>query len=262
MFELIKDIAAQKKLNISQIEKACGFGNGTIRKWTTQTPSAEKILVLANYLNVSMEYLLTGQEKNSSLNRDELKLLNLYNDLDQNTKKEALVHLAGLNVLIKHNDEFKEALKDVLTLFETSSNSDNCIDLEEDRHSREISIFSQSVSAGTGNFLDSDNYELMEFPVDELPIQTTFGVRITGNSMEPEYFEGDILFVKQQPTVEDGQLGIFMVNGGALFKKYHISDSGVELISLNYKEHPVRKISENDDYRCLGRVIGVHHIRK
>lgn len=56
--------ALRKKQHISQgkLEKELGFSNGSISKWKNSTPTPERLQKLAGYFNVSVEYLLTGEE--------------------------------------------------------------------------------------------------------------------------------------------------------------------------------------------------------
>ena len=61
-----------------------------------------------------------------------------------------------------------------------------------------------------------------------------FGLKIKGDSMEPKISENDIVIVRQQTTLENGQVGIFIVNGDeATCKKLKKHDEGISLISLN-----------------------------
>lgn len=55
----------RKSANISQgnLEKELGFSNGSISKWKKSSPKPERLQKIAEYFNVSMEYLLTGEEK-------------------------------------------------------------------------------------------------------------------------------------------------------------------------------------------------------
>lgn len=117
---------------------------------------------------------------------------------------------------------------------------------------RRIPLYDLPVSAGTGQFLDSDQYELID--VDEsIPLDATFALRITGDSMEPQYTDGQVIYIKPQPTLERGELGVFIHNGDALFKRLG-GKNRTELISLNQK-YPPRIIGENDDLRVVGKVI-------
>ena len=84
---------------------------------------------------------------------------------------------------------------------------------------------------------------------------TTFGVRISGDSMEPEFHDGQIAWVLQQESVANGEIGIFALNGEAYIKKLQNDKNGIFLISLNEKYAPI-KVSENDRLDIFGKVLG------
>lgn len=88
-----------------------------------------------------------------------------------------------------------------------------------------------------------------------LPENTSFGVHITGDSMEPNFHDGQIAWVAQQESVEDGEIGIFSLNGDAYIKKLQNNKDGLFLISpnTNYAPIPVR---ENDRLDIFGKVVG------
>lgn len=60
--ERIRELSEPLNLTFASIERAIGIGRGTIRKWDKNCPSADKLLKVANLLQTSMEYLLTGKE--------------------------------------------------------------------------------------------------------------------------------------------------------------------------------------------------------
>ena len=62
---------------------------------------------------------------------------------------------------------------------------------------RSIDIFENAVSAGTGNFLVDGPKETVRIDESLLPEDTTFGVCISGDSMEPEFHDGQIAWVLQ-----------------------------------------------------------------
>jgi SOS-response transcriptional repressor LexA len=119
---------------------------------------------------------------------------------------------------------------------------------------RELKLFSEPVSAGTGNFLAGDQYQMITVGND-VPADADFGVRISGNSMEPRYINGQIVFIRQQNVLENGEIGIFLLDGEAYIKKLQNDSNGHFLISLNkdYTPIPIRKHSE---FTILGKVIG------
>ena len=65
---------------------------------------------------------------------------------------------------------------------------------------RRLKLFDIKVSAGTGNFLDSASYTWKEVG-EEVPKEADFGVQITGDSMEPQYKDKQIIWIHQQITL-------------------------------------------------------------
>lgn len=118
---------------------------------------------------------------------------------------------------------------------------------------RNLKLFTTMVSAGTGNFLDGTDFEMIEVG-DEVPESADFGVRITGDSMEPKYINHQIVWVHQQDYLLHGEIGIFCFNGDAFCKKLQDDEDGLFLISLN-KKYPPRPVGENDSLTIFGKVV-------
>lgn len=103
---------------------------------------------------------------------------------------------------------------------------------------RTLNLYDLPVSAGAGQFLDSDHFSEMEVG-DEVSPDADFGVRVSGDSMEPLYLNGQIIWVHQQETLEDGEIGIFFLDGEAYVKKYA----------------PI-KVSSGSVFSTFGKVVG------
>ena len=90
--DLIRALAKQKGLSLTKLEEILGFGNGTIGKWTKQSPSCDKLGAVADYLSVSIDYLYYGKEKSSSkeLSDDEQELLLIFKLVSEREKGELL----------------------------------------------------------------------------------------------------------------------------------------------------------------------------
>lgn len=54
----IKVLANNKGMSLPNVESVLGFGNGTILKWDKNTPNADKLSKVADYFDVSVDYLL------------------------------------------------------------------------------------------------------------------------------------------------------------------------------------------------------------
>ena len=115
---------------------------------------------------------------------------------------------------------------------------------------KNLRLYDAPAAAGAGLFLDSDAY--VDFEADEtVPEDADFAVRVSGDSMEPRFIDGQIIFIKKQQTLEYGEIGVFALNGDSYVKKYERG----ELVSLNPSYEPIR-LREFDSFHVFGKVVG------
>ncbi|HZK46406.1 MAG TPA: XRE family transcriptional regulator [Atopostipes sp.] len=81
----------------------------------------------------------------------------------------------------------------------------------------------------------------------------TVKLLVNGDSMEELFHDGDIVEYHPQPELENGEIGVFAVNGGVTMKKFR-RNSDIRLESLNKKYQDI-VIKETDDFNILGKVI-------
>lgn len=66
-----------------------------------------------------------------------------------------------------------------------------------------------------------------------------FALVVKGSSMEPKIYEGDVVIVKKQSTVDNGDIAIVLVNGNeATIKQIQRSPSGITLVGFNVAVYP------------------------
>ena len=118
---------------------------------------------------------------------------------------------------------------------------------------RTLPLYSLAVSAGTGQFLDGENYEMVEVG-DEVPEGANFGVRVAGDSMEPAYHDGQIIWIRQQRSLMTGEIGIFLYDGCAYLKQLKAGEKCMLLHSLNKKYSDI-VISTELPLRVLGKAL-------
>ncbi len=218
-------------LNLSS-SKVTAWKNGSIPKY-------EILNSIANYFNVSIGTLFDGKGNCSpmkKLSADEQELIEIYSNLSSENKvriRERAIVLAELE---------KPVAKEPAVIEEP----------EEKR--LKINCSTYQVSAGAGFELgEGDEWYEIEVPDTSKARKADFALQIKGNSMEPIYFNGDIVLVKEQPSVELGEIGIFNIEGNGYIKKF----GGDRLISLN-AEYDDIEFSDYDEerIRCFGKVIG------
>ena len=118
---------------------------------------------------------------------------------------------------------------------------------------RSLPLYSLAVSAGTGQFLDGEDYEMVEVG-QEVPDGSNFGVRVAGDSMEPRFHNGQIIWVRQQRSLMTGEIGIFLYDGNAYLKQLVAREGRVALHSLNPQYEDIF-ISDALPLRVLGKVL-------
>ena len=118
---------------------------------------------------------------------------------------------------------------------------------------RSLPLYSLAVSAGTGQLLDGEDYEMVEVGA-EVPEGANFGVRVAGDSMEPRYQDGQTVWVQYRRTLHSGEIGVFLYDDNAYLKQLVVDDAGVRLHSLNpeYRDIVVGAAAE---LRVLGRAV-------
>ena len=111
--------------------------------------------------------------------------------------------------------------------------------------------YDHPVSAGTGQYLNDVRVERIELPVD---VDADFVIPIKGDSMEPDYQDGDLVFIQTSVDLNDGVIGVFNYNGDAYIKQLVIDKDQAYLHSLNpaYKDMP---ITPDTDFRIIGEVV-------
>lgn len=225
-----------------------GLSKGNTSSWKKGgNPSAEILMKIADELNCTTDILLGRKEQSPSieLTDDEQKLLSFFKPLSHDTKQQ----LIGRAELLAEQAEQEQSvnnksiqLKHDITVSHTAETTVKC------KHGF------YKVSAGTGFDLDDNNFwEVIDIPATPEAKKADFCLTITGDSMEPVYYDGDIVLVKSQPSVNLGQIGIFVIEGSGYIKKF----GGDRLISLNEEYDDIMFADyDSEDIRCSGLVIG------
>lgn len=241
---------ARERLGLTQVElgKIVGVTGSSITNYENNTshPKEPILYKLLDALHVDANYLFQDELpdiRSNVLSADEQKHIDKYRVLDSR----------GKNVVDGVLDlEYKHIEKRRLSNAEKVQEKENNI-IKFPR--REAPLYDIRVSAGTGQFLDSSSYTMIIMEEYEPP-ETSFLVTVTGDSMEPTYYAGDTLYIKQQPEIEVGETGLFMINGNVFVK---------ELTKTGLKSHnpvyPEISFKETDAIHCYGKVLGVRETK-
>lgn len=97
---------------------------------------------------------------------------------------------------------------------------------------RNLPVYDLEDARGTGRLLDLGEYTSVEVG-SEVPYSANFGVKISGESMEPDYHDGQIVWIRQQSKLEHGDIGVFIYENNCYFKRLRDRVGGMRLQSID-----------------------------
>lgn len=236
--DLISVYRKEAKLTIEELSEKSGVPKGTLNKiigGVTKAPTLDNIKSIAKALGKTLDdFDDTPSTGNINFSNDEIKHIKKYRALDSHGKEVVDV------VLEKETERIEKLAKTVNDV------------PEEEADVIYIDFVEAKASAGKGFNLDEEYKEKLKLYVNRTTARADFAVMVAGNSMEPKFYDGDILLVSKQPDIEIGDFGIFVKND-----KGYVKEKGADrLISLN-ENYPDIFPSEDEPIQCMGKVIGI-----
>ncbi|UXR50973.1 LexA family protein [Staphylococcus simulans] len=114
------------------------------------------------------------------------------------------------------------------------------------------------ISAGLPIYSEENLIDYIYFATNKLNSdKETFGLKVSGDSMDKIFQDGDIVVVEKDSVVENGQLGVVMINGyNATVKRIRYNGEQIILIpESNNTNHYPQVYGEQDEVKIIGRVI-------
>jgi len=230
--KLLKD----KKKTKAQLAKAAGIPYTTLDSMLKRDSDAARLATIykiAEYLDVGVEELVfddyAKKITKTELTESELNLIENYRLIDERGKNSVNA-IIGYEVSRLKNTPARISSETV----------------------RKIPVYLSPAAAGAPLPILADDYSIVK--TNEAPDEASFGIKISGDSMEPIIADASVVWVKKQETVASGDVGIFVLNGESLCKKLEFVDGVCKLVSFNDKYKPI-EVLESDDLRVIGRVI-------
>lgn len=121
------------------------------------------------------------------------------------------------------------------------------------------------ISAGLPIYTEENLVDHIYFATKNLnPNKEEFGLCVSGDSMDKLFQEGDIVVVEKDAVVENGQLGVVMINGyNATVKRVRYNNDQIILIpESNNPQHYPQVYGKNDEVKIVGRVVASQKLFK
>ena len=208
-----------------------GVAPTTICNWETgySKPSIEMIAPLSNVLGMTLYDLFDMKEPSIEYSAREQKMISNYNELSDDHK------IAVDNLIFNLRRAEARAVMPEIT---------------------KLIYFHKHLAAGIGDATDIyDSGEPMYLYSTDLTERADYVFTVNGESMEPEYHNGDMVLVKKAPDCGDirpGEVGAFMIHNETYIKEYQRDG----LHSYNKKYSTIKAL---DEYGAIfmGKVIGI-----
>ncbi len=245
-----------------ELSAVSGIPLGTLNKilsGVSDDPKLSTLTAFADVFDISLDYIAFGEDSGVRPSREEASHLYRLRKLDAHGKKlvRAVLDMEYERVVdaAAQADVRVPAKSKILTSGRYSFSADRFAGRNGAFEAISIPIYDLPASAGRGALLDGSSSDFITITSGGEAKGADFALRVSGDSMEPRYIDGDIILVHEQTSVEEGELGIFVCTDGTTQEGYFKRFGGDRLISLNpkYDDIPLDGFAS---VICRGRVIG------
>ncbi len=237
--ERINYLRTKNKLTMDELSLLIGKKKSNLSSYENgkYEPSAQTIIALCETFKVSADWLLTGKSNNDSFDLRTKAIISLIKDLTD-----------------KDIDDVIDFLKYKQFKHKTINNN-MTVQITEQTFKGKVVPLAGRVAAGTPIMSLAEHDKLIPVPKEDSRVD--FALTIKGDSMQPLFNDGSIIFIKKQETLENGEIGVFEIDGEFTCKKFKKTDYHISLESINTTYSPIIITEEeytNRNFRIIGKV--------
>ena len=243
----IKELRENRKLTRNEFAELLGVTVGAISNYENEVSSPKEPILfkIMETLKCDANYLFQDAVEmpimKNQVSIEEYKAIEKYRSLDSFGQETVTMTLDRELCRTKTISEQKKQIQ-------TQANRINELtaNLSDFTTLRLYTYLQKLASAGTGFYFDDIPTDTIEAPYCK---GADFIIGVNGDSMEPDYHDGDKLYIQKAKNLSIGDVGIFTVWNECFVKE--LGERG--LISRNpaYDDIP-----GSEDVRLIGRVLG------
>ncbi|QTJ57562.1 hypothetical protein B8A39_06550 [Dolosigranulum pigrum] len=220
--EMLNYFRKEKGWTMEELGMKMGKTKSAVSRWVSGSnyPKVDDIEKLVQLFDTDVQTLVFGGEETQ-----DLPLLSIYNELTP-PRQQKVYHYAEEQL-----DEQQ---------------------LEE--HSNIYMIHGRASAAGSAIEVDDNDARMNVVNSSTIPNGADEIVKITGDSMEPLIKKGSSVYIRHQPTIENGEIAIVRIEDiGVTCKKVYKNNQQVRLKSINTTYDDM--IFAADEITILGKVL-------
>lgn len=242
----IKEVRKSKKLTQKKLAELTGFKQNTISNHENGNRQLDEkdIRIYAQALEVSPQYLFDLAKPSSiEITPTTSPIQSIYDQLAPPRQGKVLTY-AERQLEEQNEEETKiNEVSEVISLYQ-------------------VEVVSETAAACGFNYgfgYDDTDRETIE--VDEQPPRHDIATKVSGDSMQPDYQDGDILYlVDKGLTTYNGDLAVIAYGDRSYFKKIYTENGRLRLVSLNdkYEDIILDFPPAEDTHIKIYAVVGVY----
>ena len=248
LHDRIKEARIKKGLTQEHLGELVVVAKTTITGYEkNREPTAAKVGEIADALNVDVNFLYQDEvreRKENNVSLDELSMVKKYRLISTHSPDGAVV----VDTVLDREYAIAEKLREQKEQLEKARKMDMEV-AEEIVPTRLWVYYGKIAAAGTSVEFSDMIAGTKEYPINEMNQNADYVIGVNGDSMEPEFFDGDIVFVEKATHINIGDIGIFQKDNNIYIKK--AGEDG--LVSLK-EGYPI--ITSEDGIRVWGKVLG------
>lgn len=238
--KILKNLRISCGMTQKEVAERLGRKQQIIGHWETgySQPDANTLFVLCDIYGTSVDEAFGFTKNPKNITKIHFEILEKYESLDDFGKE--FVETV-LNREVKRVEEAKQQKEYIESL-----NSETSTEIFP---TRIWAYYGKIASAGNSVEFADMVAGTKEYPVTEENENADYTIGVNGDSMEPLYSDGDVVFVKHETHLHTGDIGVFQKDNNIYIKK--VGENC--LISLN-SHYKTMKIE--DGIRVWGKVLG------
>ena len=255
----------KKGLNQQQLAERIGVSRNTVAGWETghSRPDLETLPRLCDSLGMSMNVFFGREEGVTGVER---KMLDIFRALEENDRQVMMWQMEALlaqRALSRAGGAAEQKKGTGPRIRESGAAGSGRMGRRsrkpeptprgEALRRKALQLYRSDLSAAAGfsGTLEAERGEKVWIFADERTDKADEIIAVNGHSMEPTYYDGDLVLVQHTETLRPGEIGVFVVDGEGYIKEYQPDG----LYSHNEAYAPMI-FQDGNEVRCIGRVLG------
>ena len=204
-----------------------------------RSPKKNTMFDLAKAFSISIDDLFPPVQKDSASD-----IQSIYDELEPNRQRKVITYAEKLRDEQKNEEEAKiNEVSEVISLYQ-------------------VEVVSETAAACGFNYgFGYEDTDIETIEVDEKPPHHEIATKVSGDSMQPDYQDGDILYlVDKGLTTYSGDLAVIAYGDRSYFKRIYTENGRLRLVSLNdkYEDIILDFPPAEDTHIKIFSVVGVY----